>query len=70
MKQELGEEDGKLAIALMRIGSLEGDLGDRAEDFLVDAIRNEAKVVRDGEIPGSEFCGASGAGMSTGNERA
>lgn len=27
LKQELGEEDGKLAIALMRIGSLEGDLG-------------------------------------------
>lgn len=55
LRQELGEEDGKLAIALMLTGSLEGDLGDRVHDFLIDAIRNEAKVVWDGEIPGSEF---------------
>lgn len=55
LKQELGEEDGKQAITLMRTGSLEGDLGDRVHDFLIDAIRNEAKVVRDGQIPGSDF---------------
>lgn len=51
----LGDEVGTLVIALMRTGNLEGDLGDRVHGFLIDGIRNEAKMVWDGEIPGSEF---------------
>lgn len=54
VKKEVGEQDYPAAIALMKQGTLEGDLGAKIHDLLSDAIRNDADVVWDGVMPGSE----------------
>jgi hypothetical protein len=40
---------------MMRTGLPDGDPGNEVHDLLSDTIRNEARVVSDGAIPGSEF---------------
>jgi len=55
LKKHFGEDRAKVAIGMMRAGRLDGGFGDEIHDFLSDAIHNEAKVVWDGAIPGSEF---------------
>jgi hypothetical protein len=46
----VGEQNYPAALALMRAGSLEGDLGATLHDFLTDEIRNEATEVWSGVI--------------------
>ena len=54
VKQEVGEQDYPAAIALMKLRKLDGELGAKVQDLLVDAIRNDAGVVWDGLMGGAE----------------
>lgn len=55
LRNTLNEPDVSAALAMLKSGSLVGDLGAEVHDQLADAIGNESKVVWEGSIPGSEF---------------
>lgn len=50
VKKSVGATRFPEALTLMKAGTLEGDLGADIHDLLVDAIRNDAKVVWSGLI--------------------
>jgi hypothetical protein len=50
VKKAVGAKDFPAALALMKAGKLEGDLGDTIHDLLFDAIENEATAVWSGFI--------------------
>jgi hypothetical protein len=55
LAKNLNPHDLLAALSMLKSGSLEGDLGESVHDMLVDAIENDAKIVWEGVIPGSEF---------------
>lgn len=50
LTDEWGTERLESALAMMRAGKLEGDLGDDIHDFFVDEIENEAQPAWSGSI--------------------
>jgi hypothetical protein len=55
LREALKEPDASAALAMLKSGSLVGDLGAEVHDLLADAIVNGSTIVWDGAIPGDEF---------------